>query len=132
MFNFFKKNCDFHIDQMDKCLKKAFESYSRADSYLSGSGFGDGITKNMSAQGAIAKGQEKIKEAFWNFQDGVKDISNENDEIGLKTVLLKYTTALLSLRAMSLIQNDAIIDILQEDMDLLEAECKKLINFGDS
>ena len=131
MFNFFKKNCDVHIDQMDKCLKKAFELYCRADSYLSGSGFGDDITKNMSAQGAIEKGQKKIREAYWNFQDGVISISNERDKNGLKAVLFRYTGSVY-LQAISIISNNVIIDTWQKDLDFLESECKKLMDFGDS
>ena len=131
MFNIFKNNCEVHIDQMDKCLKKAFELYCRADSYLSGSGFGDEITLKMSARGAIGKGQKKIREAYWNFQDGVKSISSESDIIGLKTVLYRYTGS-ASLQALSILNNHVIIETWKKDIEFLETECKKLLNFENS
>lgn len=83
MFNIFKKdpnkNFNFHIDRTKKLLTKAQERFDRADGYLCGEGFGNDPMKQASAQGALGKAHNILKEAIFNASEAIK-YSNGNQE----------------------------------------------------
>lgn len=125
------KDCDFHINQMEKCIQKAFELHTRADRYISGDGFDNDPIQVMSSIGAADKGRKKIREAYWCFEDGVKTMSNKYDKLGLANVLLKHTNAAATIEYLPLFNNTKINEVWKKDIDYLESECKKLIDFSD-
>ena len=129
MFKFLKrKNCDYHIKQIDKCLGSALEKFIRADKYLSGEGFGDRMIKVKAAQGAADKAQRKLIEAYNNYCDGVKDIIGEDDKLGLANVVMKYGEIL---NIYAIFETDDIRDHWVKEMETFVSQCKNVFNYDE-
>lgn len=127
MFGFLKaKNCDYHVNQMVKCSEAAIKYFHRADEYLAGSGFGDGNVKVQSAKGALMKGQKKLKEALWNYKDGVKDMDSNSDydKQGLAIGAMKFNPA-----SAYQFESEEVMDLWERDTEWLQSEFKKIFDY---
>jgi len=129
MINFLKrKNCDYHIKQIDKCLGSALEKFRRADKYLLGEGFGDRMVRVQAAQGAVGKAQKKLIEAYRNYCDGVKDIEGEYDKLGLANVIMKYGEIL---NIYDVFETEEIRDNWVKEMETFVSQCKTVFNYDE-
>ncbi len=129
MFKFLKrKNCDFHIKQMDKCLNSVLENYTRADKYLSGEGFGDRATQVQSANGAIGRNNKKLLEAYRNYCDGIEDSASDIDKMGLGNVVMKYSVLV---NVYAVFDTDDIRDQWVQDMETFDIACKKVFDYNE-
>jgi hypothetical protein len=129
MFKFLKrKNCDFHIKQIDKCLGSVLENYIRADKYLLGGGFGGRVSQVRAAHGAVGKAKKKLFEAYNNYCDGVEDIEGEYDKMGLANVIMKYGEVL---NIYAVFETDDIRDHWVQTMKTFVSSCKKVFNYSE-
>jgi len=148
MFKFLKrKNCDFHIKQIDKCLGSVLENYIRADKYLLGGGFGGRVSQVQAAHGAVGKAKKKLFEAYNNYCDGVEDIEGEYDKMGLANVIMKYGEVLniyavfetddirdhwvQTMNIYAVFETDDIRDHWVQTMKTFVSSCKKVFNYSE-
>lgn len=86
-------NFNFHKDRTEKLLAKAQDRFNRADKYLCGEGFGDDLTKHLSAQGAIGKAYSILKEAIFNADKAIKYSSGDQEKnIQIKAVVNAFSS----------------------------------------
>ena len=97
MFNFLKKNpkehFNFHLDRTNKLLTKAQDRFDRADGYLCGEGFGNNSMKQASAQGALGKAHNILKEAIFNASEAIKYSNGDQEKNNqLKIIVSNFSS----------------------------------------
>ena len=117
-------NFDFHKERTKTLLTKAQDRFNRADKYLCGEGFGDDLTKRLSAKGAIGKAHSILKEAIFNAHEAIKyGHGNQEKRMQIQAVV----NAFASISGVEMFVHPSIIEAWDEAMSRWVKEFNQLL-----